>query len=390
VKKDKKISKTNGITLVALIITIIVMLILVGVSVQVVINSDLIGTAQDAADRTKTAYLEESTTGSIIEIDDVWYDSMEDYTAGIPSLEQEEANHNWIRTGDILTCKCDNCKEKNSEGISFEIGQEVNYKNRGTGSSALDGEKSGVSQGITDGKLVAADYGTNGEQTITIDSNTTWVVLGIEDKDGNGSNETLLLTTSKPTDDKLTLYGGNPYYYNADEELDRMCKEIYGENARSIDADDVNAVLEFTPEGGIYYPASVGKYLQIGNFTTKVSDLTDDYYNVWNASKQSILYNFSGVKITTWYTPEYQNGTTDENNLGKYVINGYWYLANDEVENPHSLPVPDSTSANIQNLIFGEEEIFSYWIANKGVVTVGVGVVFGIRSSDGNGSPHFR
>ena len=38
----------KGITLVALIITIIVMLILVAVSVAVLINSDLLGTAQDA------------------------------------------------------------------------------------------------------------------------------------------------------------------------------------------------------------------------------------------------------------------------------------------------------------------------------------------------------
>ena len=63
--KEKE-TKSKGITLVALIITIIVMLILVGVSIQVVINSDLIGTVQDASSRTETQYLEESTTGSII------------------------------------------------------------------------------------------------------------------------------------------------------------------------------------------------------------------------------------------------------------------------------------------------------------------------------------
>ena len=42
--------KNQGITLVALIITIIVMLILVGVVVQVVIQSDLLGTAKNAGD----------------------------------------------------------------------------------------------------------------------------------------------------------------------------------------------------------------------------------------------------------------------------------------------------------------------------------------------------
>jgi len=61
----KSARKENGITLVALIITIIVMLILVGVSIQVVINSNLIGTAQDAANRTETAYEEEGSMSEI-------------------------------------------------------------------------------------------------------------------------------------------------------------------------------------------------------------------------------------------------------------------------------------------------------------------------------------
>ena len=45
----------KGITLIALIITIIVMLILVAVSVAVVINSNLIGAAEKAANGYKNA-----------------------------------------------------------------------------------------------------------------------------------------------------------------------------------------------------------------------------------------------------------------------------------------------------------------------------------------------
>ena len=53
----------KGITLIALIITIIVMLILVAVSVQIVINSGLIGVAKDAAEQTKNSYDDESHYG---------------------------------------------------------------------------------------------------------------------------------------------------------------------------------------------------------------------------------------------------------------------------------------------------------------------------------------
>ena len=70
--------KEKGITLVALIITIIVMLILVGVSVQVVINSDLIGTAQDAGDRTEAKYQEEGNMSEIT-VGNTTYESIDKY-----------------------------------------------------------------------------------------------------------------------------------------------------------------------------------------------------------------------------------------------------------------------------------------------------------------------
>ncbi len=49
----------KGITLIALIITIIVMLILVAVSVAVVINSNLLTTAENAGNNTEKAYEDE-------------------------------------------------------------------------------------------------------------------------------------------------------------------------------------------------------------------------------------------------------------------------------------------------------------------------------------------
>ena len=48
------------ITLVALVITIIVMLILVGVSVTVALNGGLFDTAENAVDRTNDALVEEN------------------------------------------------------------------------------------------------------------------------------------------------------------------------------------------------------------------------------------------------------------------------------------------------------------------------------------------
>ena len=71
-------NRNKGITLVALIITIVVMLILVAVSVNVIIKSNLIGTAEKTVNKYKTASEEESNSG-VIEIDGKKYNSIEDY-----------------------------------------------------------------------------------------------------------------------------------------------------------------------------------------------------------------------------------------------------------------------------------------------------------------------
>lgn len=70
--------KNKGITLIALIITIIVMLILVAVSVNILIKSNLIGTAEKAVNKYKTATEDEVNTGTIT-INGKKYDSIDDY-----------------------------------------------------------------------------------------------------------------------------------------------------------------------------------------------------------------------------------------------------------------------------------------------------------------------
>ncbi len=58
----------KGITLVALIITIIVMLILVAVAITVVIQSGLLDTASQAGQKTQQAVQNESTMGDTVNI----------------------------------------------------------------------------------------------------------------------------------------------------------------------------------------------------------------------------------------------------------------------------------------------------------------------------------
>ena len=98
-------NRNKGITLIALIITIIVMLILVAVSVNILIKSNLIGTAEKTVNKYKTA-AEEESKGGVIEIDGKKYNSIEDYMAGkekLPDIKAgEKASKNSNYNGAVI------------------------------------------------------------------------------------------------------------------------------------------------------------------------------------------------------------------------------------------------------------------------------------------------
>ena len=236
--------KSQGITLIALIITIIVMLILVAVTIQVVINSGLLKTAGDAVSDYKNEQEKESNMNSIT-IDGVEYESIEEYIT---------REHNWQYTDNTLSalkCTCKMCTKESVEGKTYYIAQEIpSYEAGPTG--------------------------------------TQWVVFGAEDTDKNGTNETLLLTTLEPSTETLEL-GGVDAYNNGIAKIEAKVKEIYGNEARSMKIEDVNRTLGYTPAGGMYIDES-GNYQTTGNFTTKLKDLS-----IWENIKANGTYTPDGA-----------------------------------------------------------------------------------------------
>ncbi len=359
--------REKGITLIALIITIVVMLILVAVSVNVIIKSNLIGTAEKTVDKYKTASEEESNM-SQIEINGKKYDSIEDYLAGVESIPEI---HNWVRTGDNI--KCEHCN------TSLTIGQKVNYTKTGTGSSSISEEKSGIAQAKADEKSWATSYGV---QTVNIASDDTkWVVLGVEDSNKNGTNETLLLTTETPTTETIIMYGYQPYNYAIDE-INRMCKEIYGAEARGMTIEDVNACVQYTAPAGmcaknnsgtiVYYTVPEG---------TKISDLGSSYGNIWTDIQNNARV-IDGTK--KYFTPSCPEGTTDASVLGNIIVDGYSYVVDSTVGALDGIPVlPDSTTSATKKLIFGDSKNYGYWLASRGVYAGSVCALFGPGTVDG-------
>ena len=354
-KYKKHYTNSKGITLIALVVTIVILLILAGVSIRVLLgDKGIVKRAQEAQKQWNESSKNELDSLKITE----------NY------LEQAEI-HNWERIEDGIICK--HCNK------SLIIGQEINYTKTGKGSSSISAEKAGgyIGKGsitvlknrmklatiVTDSFKIA-DFFTPDQprelQTIYKDNETKWVVLGIEDSNKNGTNETLLITTKTPTTDQVTLYG-EASYNNCISEINRMCKEIYGEDARGITIEDINSCMKYTPEGGMYYLKD--KWNTTGNLITKLKDLGD----MWTSITSYYTENYDGV----FCDPENPSGIKDGGiKLGEYELNGYMYsLSEDRTYLNNYLDDTDKShivTSKTSNLIFGQSNEFRYWLASHG------------------------
>ena len=325
--------KNKGITLIALIITIVVMLILVAVSVNVLINSNIIGQAEKAAEGYKTAYEQESNIGQVT-IGGKTYNSIEDYLA-----EQGPKEHNFQYTDNSLAelkCECEECKKANSTGRIYKIGQQIK---------------------LTDSDTLLTDTSAA--------TGTEWVVFGREDSNKDEKYETLLITTLAPSTEKLKLgENGNKaksaeLYNTGKEQVEAKVKELYGDNARAITIEDINSTLGYTPTGGMYYDGS--QWQTTGNFTTKLKNLGETWTKIVN-------YNTNN-KAGVFYTPAHPEGISDNGaELGEYLLDGYWYAVNSSVGGTGEPTVSENTSNVAKNLVFGTSgNKYSYWLASRGV-----------------------
>ena len=313
-----KMRKENGITLVALIITIVVMLILVAVSVNVIVNSDLIGHSEKTGDAYRNAIAKEEAYNPSIGNGK----TLDDYMKDAKIVEEV---HDWKVNGDKFTCTCDLCKAHangdSSNGLTVEIGQEIKYK-------AVRDTEGAITTTIT-----AVMSGYTEDQTISLTAEPTYVVMGVADINENGTNETLLLTITKP-EVKVTLKGAAAYN-NGPTEINRMCRELYGKDARGMMIEDVNNCLGYTRLKGMYRDKS-NKIRTANNLTTKLINLPEE---IWNAIKDK------------HQTPD---GRNTEAALGEYLLNAYYY----------SISSTEATDAR-KNLILASNT--QYWLASRGV-----------------------
>ena len=330
--------RNKGITLIALIITIILLLILSAVSVDLVINGNIFIKSEKTVKRAN----EKTDQQQAIE-NELFGELNSTKPKGIKS---KEIIHNFQYTDNSLAelkCECEECKKANSTGRIYKIGQQIK---------------------LTDSETLLTDTSAA--------TGTEWVVFGREDSNKDGKYETLLITTLAPSTEKLKLGENGNKTKSADayntgiEQIEAKVKEIYGNGVRAMTIDDVNKTLGYTPAGGMYYDTN-GNLTTTGNFTTKLKDLGETWTKIVN------------FNTNNFYTPAHPEGISDNGaELGEYLLDGYWYAVNSSEGDTGVPTVSENTSNVAKNLVFGTSgNKYIYWLASRRACACGFYAFFG-------------
>lgn len=245
----------KGVTLIALVITIAVLLILAGVSITAITD--------DSGILSRTNELSESANTSI-----------EQNTQELNNMtnELDYIMNPWVQNKTEVT------KKLKSGTVTLNVGDNYTYD---CGVEGYTGAWKVL--GAENGKLLIMS---------TVDVGT----LGLKGIKGDG-------TTSYPAG-----------YTNGIEKLNEMC-EPYGRNARSITVEDINRVTGYVPKHKTISITSENKYYYDGdtsNQSTTVTGTNAAYAGTYGLAKALEITNGNPVKGNTLYSyyPNTLTGTS--------------------------------------------------------------------------------
>ena len=254
----------QGISLIVLVITIIVMTILAGAIILTLNNSGLIERASNAVEETNLATVKELTQMAWAEA----YASGERTEEGLKAAVDKALEDNKV---DTIKYEI----EVTTSGVTVELKGETKVKWVQEGLTVTNGSVT-----LEIGDTIAYDETAGG--TITGLTATDWKVLGASDEGE------LLILSSKYIETDIALGGielpvdidlALDDYINGVSKLNKMCEE-YGKGngaikARSINIEDINKITGYNPDIARY---GEGKTDEYGNVVTYLWTGNDDPY----------------------------------------------------------------------------------------------------------------
>ena len=323
VKEEVKLKSQKAITLIALVITIIVLLILAAVSIATLTGENGILTrANDAKLETRGASVEEAR--------DLWKASKEaDKQTGTTTAQTLEELINDLVTQKLLT------EDEKDQILGNETkGIEAQYK-------VTIGSRT-IEFGTTLGD-VYTDEMIGQKMSYSANGQTEWIVFG-KDKSGN-----ILLTTKNPIADGFTLNGTAQAWLSYENDLNTACSGYGGTiqgkeiTSRSIKLEDINYVTGFTePEEfktytfgtesdfasrqvNYYYPDALGASNTYPYFVKAGETISDETVPSKDFECNAYVYSKDGDEYKLTWEGENSDWATTTTTLSKadnmkYVI----------------------------------------------------------------------
>lgn len=284
----KKTKNKKGITLIALIITIVIIIILASTFIVPLINNGIIGKANEAAEKTKEQQLQEAAFLA-------WSEA---YANGKETVEELESS--------VLEC----LEQKDVDLSNYAITVTttgVKVQNRKL-NWIVDLKELTVTKDKTTlkiGDTIKYDETNNG--AVTVQSNVEWGVLGADD---NG--RLLLMSKTSVVSEKFSLGSTTDLekaktdFVTAIDQLDAICEKYsYGSGAingsgRSIRVEDINKLTGYNPyntgvnnivsseKGEVCFKGTMKEYGITTRFTKTDSGITA--YTPYN--------NYAGITLS--------------------------------------------------------------------------------------------
>ena len=317
--------KSTGITLIALVITVIVMLIIAGVAISAITTNGVpFGKMQEAAARyNNEAQKEGEEINSILEM----FDNL---------TNKETTLADMYKAG--LSCDVENCN--NPEHL--HIGDYVEYKNPTSGTYTSPASKTGMEEG----------------QTFDVSKNQlNWRVLGYDEATGG-----IKLIAGSPMKSNAVETNNAPYFYMRGlyayeygiGELTNICKLYeteYSSSARSITLEDINEITGVTTE-------------------ERIKEV-----NLDSGKQYGEAYKYENA-----YSPaSWLDGKRTETVEG--TVDGYYYEINLTGEENEEYPTVTVANKRAEEMLFDNVEFDggkSYWLASRGVVARSSYAYFGL------------
>ena len=334
-----KLKNKSGITLIALIITIIVMLILVGVVVTVVIQSNLLGTAKTAGDKYKTAYEDESNMSEVT-INGEKYASIEDYLEGKVKLPEIKAGEKATQTSKYETAVVP---------VGFTVSGAGAEKTVGGGLVIylIDKKEDGTSW--TEEEIKAIDW--SNEETVadlrTKYDQFVWIPIS-----HTKINDMFICQAKAEASDKCNITVKNGTATCTTHNSTQMAGRLYATSTGGKYKDDITEI--YTPNSGLREPDVVTDYDGDSNYLGNIAAVTGDSTSYASADK---------FKETL---------QTEYNEIVKSIYNaeGFWvgrYETSNMTQNPNTaVKVVAGTNTGISNInwyyMYGQQKAYS---ANK-------------------------